>query len=106
MVKVTFEQDDRVEDVTSGDFVFAVVGSMDKREAVGYMFGETSDTATTNALMSFVKNAVGKAIDSNYQKAAYKILRATIDTEIKRLEAEESEKEETPEAATSGISGK
>lgn len=106
MVKVTIKQDGYDEEVASGNFAFAVVGSFDETEQkdVGYMLGESSDRTTINALQTFVKKAVTTAVDSENQMMAYKILRAMIDTEIKRLETEESVKEETPEAATSGES--
>ena len=103
MVKVTFDQDDRVEDVTSGEFVLAVIGTRkeDKLENVFRAFGQTNDKSTTLAIASIIRNIVREAIDSGNRVMAYKFLRATINMELERLE-----KEETPEAATSGESSK
>ena len=108
MVKVTFEQDGCTKEEVSGDFVLAIVCTIeeDRPEGIGMAYGNASDMDSVRALAGFIKYGVNKVISPDSKKAAYKILRATIDTEIKWLEAEESAKEEAPEAATSGESGK
>ena len=108
MVEITIKQDGCVKETTSGDFVLAVISTIkeDGLKSVGMAYGVTGDRASIHALAGLVKYGVDEAVGPNTQKAAYMILRATIDTEIKRLEAKESAKEETPEAATSGESGK
>lgn len=103
MVKVTFEQDGRVEDVTSGEFVLAIIGTKGEKSLKGIFraFGQTDDKSTALAVASIIRNTVREAIDPDTRVTAYKFLRETINVELERLE-----KEETPEAATSGISGK
>ena len=101
MVKVTFEQDGRVEDVTSGEFVLAVIGTRgeERLKSVFRAFGQTDDKSTALALASIIRNTVRETIDPGSRVTVYKFLRATINMELGRLE-----KEETPEAATSGES--
>ena len=101
MVKITFKQDGRVEDVTSGEFVLAVIGTRKENRLVFRAFGQTDDKATALAVANIIRNTVRKAIDPDTRITVYKFLRETIDVELERLE-----KEETPEAATSGESGK
>lgn len=103
MVKVTFEQDGLVEDVTSGEFVLAVIGTKGERslKSVFRAFGRTDDKSTSLAIASLIRTAVRESIDPDTRVTAYKFLRETINVELERLE-----KEETPEAATSGESGK
>lgn len=103
MVKITFEQDGRVEDVTSGKFVLAVIGTRkeNRLENVFRAFGQADDKAIALAVANIIRNTVRKAIDPDTRITVYKFLRETIDVELERLE-----KEETPEAATSGESGK
>lgn len=101
MVKVTFERNGRVEDVTSGEFVLAVIGTRkeNRLESVFRAFGQADDKAIALAVARGIRNTVGKAIDPDTRITVYKFLRETIDVELERLE-----KEETPEAATSGES--
>ena len=108
MVEITIKQDGCVKETASGDFVLAIISTIkeDGLRSVGMAYGDTSDKASIRALAGFLKYGVDEAVGPNAQKAAYMILRATIDTEIKHLEAKESVKEEPPEAATSGESGK
>ena len=100
MVKVTFEQDGAPDSMESGKFVLAVIGE-DTEKNLLCVYGKASDTALMQAVIAFVKGVVGNAVDPDNQTRVYKALRALADTEIKRL----GEKE-TPEAATSGESGK
>ena len=108
MVEITIKDDGGVKGTESGDFVMAIISTIeeDGLKSVGMAYGVTSDKASAHAIAGFVKYSIDETILPKSKKAAYKILRAFIDTEIKRLEAEESVKEETPEAATSGESGK
>ena len=108
MVEITIKDDGGVKETESGDFVLAIISTIeeDGLKSVGMACGVTSDKASAHAIAGFVKYSIDETILPKSKKTAYKILRAFIDTEIKRLEAEESAKEETPEAATSGISGK
>ena len=108
MVEITIKDDGGVKGTESGDFVMAIISTIeeDGLKSVGVAYGVTSDKASAHAIAGFVKYSIDETILPKSKKAAYKILRAFIDTEIKRLEAEESVKEETPEAATSGESGK
>ena len=103
MVKVTCEQDGQVEDVTSGEFVLAIIGNRkgNRLENVFRAFGQTDDKSTALTVANIIRNTVREAIDPDIRITAYKFLRETIDVELERLE-----KEETPEAATSGESGK
>ena len=103
MVKVTFEQDGQVEDVTSGEFVLAIIGTKGEKSLKGIFraFGQTDDKSTALAVASIIRNTVREAIDPDTRVTAYKFLRETINVELERLE-----KEETPEAATPGESSK
>ena len=108
MVEITIKDDGSVKETESGDFVMAIISTIkeDGLKSVGMAYGVTSDKVSVHAIAGFVKYSIDETILPKSKKAAYKILQAFIDTEIKRLEAEESAKEETPEAATSGESGK
>ena len=88
MVKVTFEQDGLVEDVTSGEFVLAVINTPQKQsDGRVCILGQATDKDITLALEKLVEKTVNNAVSPEvFLKSA--------------------EKEETPEAATSGISGK
>ena len=100
MIKVTFEQDGAPNDVETGKFVLAVIGNEGKENLL-CVYGTASNTDLMKAISTSVGRTIENLLDPEDQKRAYKVLRAIIDTEIKRLEAKE-----TPEAATSEESGK
>ena len=101
MVKVTFEQDGRVEDVTSGEFVLAVINTKQSDGRV-CILGQATDKDITLALKKLVEKTVNNAVSPEARATSYSFLLAMINVELGRL----YRKEETPEAATSGESSK
>ena len=84
MVKVTFEQNGHVEDVTSGEFVLAVINTPQKQsDGRVCILGQATDKDITLALKKLVEKTVSNAVLGHLYR-----------------------KEETPEAATSGESSK
>ena len=63
MVKVTFEQDGLVEDVTSGEFVLAVINTPQKQsDGRGCILGQATDKDITLALEKLVEKTVNNAV--------------------------------------------
>ena len=103
MVKVTFEQDGRVEDVTSGEFVLGVIGSPEGQADIRVcILGQANDKDIAMALNGLIEKTVNKTMNPETRKTVYSFLLAMINVELGRL----YRKEETPEAATSGESSK
>lgn len=103
MVEITVKQDGCVKETVSGDFALVVVGTSDenKSKRVFHSCGETSDKNTALAVATLIRKVVREVISSDNRTLACDFLRTTVEMELKLLEAKE-----TPEAATSGESGK
>ena len=103
MVKVTFEQNGHVEDVTSGEFVLAVINKPQKQsDGRDCILGQATDKDITLALKKLVEKTVSNAVSPEARATSYSFLLAMINVELGHL----YRKEETPEAATSGESSK
>ena len=63
MVKVTFEQNGHVEDVTSGEFVLAVINTPQKQsDGRVCILGQATDKDITLALKKLVEKTVSNAV--------------------------------------------
>ena len=103
MVEITVKRDGCVKETASGDFMLAVVGTSDanKTKRVFHSCGKTSDKNTALAVATLIRKVVREVIHSDNRALVCDFLLTTIEMELKLLKAKE-----TPEAATSGESGK
>lgn len=69
MVKVTFEQDGRVEDVTSGEFVLGVIGSPEGQADIRVcILGQANDKDIAMALNGLIEKTVNKTMNPETRK--------------------------------------